>query len=161
MLKGQLGWKGERGYSAYEIAAQNGYLGTEEQWLATLGTSQNFIVTKVASISTEGQTTISLPEAYSTGCYLDVYINGLKLLASEYTIGTTNITLDYELNAGADIEIVVMKMQSNNLSFNLIYPVGSVYLSVDSSANPASLFGGTWVQLSNVSENIYAWKRTV
>ena len=161
MLKGQLGWKGERGFSAYEIAVQNGYSGTEEQWLATLGTSQNFIVTKVASTSTEGQTTISLPSVYSSDCYLDIYINGLKLLASEYTIGTTDITLSSSLNAGAAIEVVVMKMQSNNLSFNVIYPVGSVYLSVDSSANPASLFGGTWVQLSNVADNIYAWKRTV
>lgn len=32
-LIGNIGYKGERGYSAYEIAVQNGFIGTEEEWL--------------------------------------------------------------------------------------------------------------------------------
>ena len=32
--------------------------------------------------------------------------------------------------------------------FNLVYPVGSIYLSVNST-NPQVLFGGTWVQLKD------------
>lgn len=32
--------------------------------------------------------------------------------------------------------------------FNMIYPVGSIYMSV-SSTNPGSFFGGTWVQWGN------------
>jgi len=32
--------------------------------------------------------------------------------------------------------------------FSLIYPVGSIYMSVNSTS-PASLFGGTWVQLKD------------
>lgn len=32
---GTLGFKGERGYSAYEIAVQHGYIGTEDEWLAS------------------------------------------------------------------------------------------------------------------------------
>jgi len=35
--KGALGFKGERGYSAYEIAVQNGYEGTEQQWIEHFG----------------------------------------------------------------------------------------------------------------------------
>ena len=35
-LRGVLGFKGERGFSAYEIAVQNGFIGSEKQWLATL-----------------------------------------------------------------------------------------------------------------------------
>lgn len=35
-LDGNHGAKGERGYSAYEIAQQNGYTGTKEEWLQSL-----------------------------------------------------------------------------------------------------------------------------
>lgn len=36
----------------------------------------------------------------------------------------------------------------NNISFNSIYPVGSIYMSV-SSVSPSTLFGGTWEQLKD------------
>lgn len=35
--KAQLGYKGERGYSAYELAVRNGYEGTEEEWIEHFG----------------------------------------------------------------------------------------------------------------------------
>lgn len=35
--KGSLGFKGDRGYSAYEIAVQNGYEGTEQDWIDHFG----------------------------------------------------------------------------------------------------------------------------
>ena len=31
-----VGIRGARGYSAYEVAVQEGYVGTEEEWLASL-----------------------------------------------------------------------------------------------------------------------------
>ena len=37
VLKGYPCFKGERGYSAYEIAVQNGFKGTEEEWLEQIG----------------------------------------------------------------------------------------------------------------------------
>lgn len=32
--------------------------------------------------------------------------------------------------------------------FNLIYPIGSIYLS-ENSTSPATLFGGTWTQIKD------------
>lgn len=50
-LKGKLGWKGERGYSAYEIAVQNGFIGSEQDWLDTIGCP---ISSTITSESTNG-----------------------------------------------------------------------------------------------------------
>ena len=41
-LEGELGFKGERGYSAYEIAVKHGYTGTEEQWSQDFTNPDNF-----------------------------------------------------------------------------------------------------------------------
>ena len=44
---------------------------------------------------------------------------------------------------GAQIDAAIQKV--NNL-FSLVYPVGSIYISVNSTS-PATLFGGTWEQI--------------
>ena len=38
-----------------------------------------------------------------------------------------------------------------------VYPVGSVYMSIN-NANPAAFLGGTWAQIDGLT--VYAWKRT-
>ncbi len=40
---------------------------------------------------------------------------------------------------------------------NTIYPVGSIYMSVNNT-DPSSLFGGTWEQIND--STFYMWKRT-
>lgn len=37
----------------------------------------------------------------------------------------------------------------NKRIFDLIYPVGSIYLAIDNSRSPEILFGGTWEQLES------------
>lgn len=43
-LRGKLAFKGERGYSSYEIAVQNGYPGTEEQFVQDYGISDTYSI---------------------------------------------------------------------------------------------------------------------
>ena len=46
MLEAELGFKGERGYSNYELAVKNGYQGTEQEWINHFGLDLNVCVLK-------------------------------------------------------------------------------------------------------------------
>lgn len=48
-------------------------------------------------------------------------------------------------HTGSDIDIGITNIQQ---IFNLIYPVGSYYMS-SSATNPGTLFGGTWEQITD------------
>ena len=118
-LKGKLGFKGERGYSAYEIAVQNGFEGSEQDWLATLGTSSHFQQNKVTyTTETANETTFDLPTTYTSNCFVDVYVEGERLNSDEYTINTTTnkviLTTPLEV-IGTKVEIVMITMSTNNL----------------------------------------------
>ena len=45
-------------------------------------------------------------------------------------------------------EVSVLPSSDFSAFFNLIYPIGSIYLST-TNANPGTLFGGTWVQIKD------------
>ncbi|WP_288910809.1 hypothetical protein [uncultured Thomasclavelia sp.] len=115
-LKGVLAYKGERGYSAYEIAVQKGYIGTEEDWLNTLGTSSQVNINETEYVTTEvNEDEFDLPTAYISGSHLDIYIEGRKLVSSKYSIDTTNrkVTLTNPLGVvGTSIEFVVTTILS-------------------------------------------------
>lgn len=111
-LRGVLGFKGERGYSAYEIAVQNGFIGTEQDWLAQLGTSAHFMKDSVVYTATEGQTSFALPESYTSNSQVDVYVEGQRLNANEYTVDTSSLTVNLvnALDEGATVEVVILRM---------------------------------------------------
>lgn len=117
-LKGSLGWKGERGYSAYEIAVQNGFIGTEKDWLAQLGTSSHFERKSKIYEASVGQTEFDIPEYYTSNSFVDVYVDGEHLDSSEYTLDTNTmkITLTNAITiTGTKVEIITVIMSTNEL----------------------------------------------
>lgn len=43
---------------------------------------------------------------------------------------------------------ILQSLQINNTSFiDIIYPIGSIYETIDNSFNPNSAFGGTWTRI--------------
>ena len=114
-LEAQLGFKGERGYSAYEIAVQNGYEGTEQDWLATLGTSSHFSQDSTSYIAVEGQTDFNLPTTYTSDSFVSVYVDGKKLSEDEYTIANNKVVLTNSATEGTKVEVVEVSMSTNNL----------------------------------------------
>ncbi len=119
-LRGVLGFKGERGYSAYEVAVQNGFEGTEQDWLATLGTSQHASKTSTEYITTQdNETELDLPSEYMPNDSLvDIYVDGIKIYFDRYTIDYSNKKiklLDAIPNTGEKVEIVVFTFASNSL----------------------------------------------
>ena len=171
-LSGKLAYKGERGYSAYEIAVQNGFIGTEQDWLATLGTASHF-TKEVALYTTESsQTEFNTPITIAQSDDVEVYVNGLKLNEDEYTVSSTKVTLSETILTGNTVEVTATRMSTSELPivttinsssttstvpstktvFDYVlektYPVGSIYMSV-SDTSPATLFGGTWEQIKD------------
>lgn len=117
-LKATLGFKGEKGDSAYQVAVRNGFIGTEKDWLATLGTTNYVGETKATFLATKGQTEFGLPTGYTNESIVEVYIEGEKLQSNEYTIDSSNRLLKLT-NAisvdGTAIEVVLLAMASYEL----------------------------------------------
>lgn len=116
-LRGKLVYKGERGYSAYEVAVLNGFIGTEQDWLATLGTASHFNEDKVIYTATAGQTRFAIPDEYSSNSFIDVYINGLRLNTDEFVLDleTREVVVAFEAVADSKVEIVILTMATNSL----------------------------------------------
>lgn len=64
-----------------------------------------------------------------------------------YTPPTTNTTYGNATTSAAGLMSAADKTRLNNM-LSLVYPVGSIYMSVNSTS-PATLFGGTWEQLKD------------
>lgn len=143
-----LGFKGERGYSAYEIAVQNGFIGSEKDWLAQLGVTNAYEHKSIVyQTSTENQSVVDLPSEYITNSMLSIYVDGLRLNETEYTIDTTTrkIILSKPVESiGTTIEVLITLMTTANLpivteitesSTNDVVPSGKCVYSIKSEMN--------------------------
>lgn len=116
-LKGYIGFKGEQGLSAYDIAVKKGFTGTENDWLATLGTSNKFDKDVLFYTSEEGQSEFDIPEKYNSNSQIDVYVEGRFFTNDKYELDENNkkIILNLPLNEGTEVEINMITMTTNSL----------------------------------------------
>ena len=153
-LRGVLGFKGERGYSAYEIAKQAGFIGSEQDWLATLGTSSHFNEQSAIYTSTAGQTSFNLPESYTSNSFIDVYVNGLRLNSGEYTINTSTKKINLvgvTLTANQTVEIVVLTMATNALP--IVETINSQATN-ETAAGAKAVYNYVQTELNKVGDEI-------
>ena len=117
-LKGALGFKGEKGDSAYRVAVNNGFIGTEKDWLATLGTTNYVGEEKATYLAGKGDTIFGLPSKYTSNGVVEVFIEGEKLTTSLYTINESERTVVLKNPIAVDktaVEIVLLTMASYEL----------------------------------------------
>ena len=97
-------------------------------------TSESVELRKLQEIVIE----IVLTNATLTG--LSVVMENKQSTRYGATVGITDVT-------GLDDRLTAIETFDNNI-FDLIYPVGSIYMSVNNTS-PQTLFGGTWEQLKD------------
>jgi hypothetical protein len=112
ILRGVLGFKGERGFSAYEIAVQNGFKGTEKQWLASITTANISDNESVYTTQTDNEKEFTLPDEYTPNSIVEVYLDGVRLANTMYTINenTGKLVLNNPVVKGTAVELKVLTL---------------------------------------------------
>lgn len=103
-------------------------------------------VTRTTRLS-QAKTTLDIDtntQRVGVGLFVTTEDNQSLSVAGDIYEGGTKLGNKY-----AGYEVISSTPSSADYSafFNLIYPVGSIYLSMN-SVNPSTLFGGTWVQIA-------------
>jgi hypothetical protein len=89
-VKGDVGAQGERGYSDYELAQQNGFVGTLEQWLESIDSCLGKFDTAEALISKYPPVTTGYPNGVNSHKFaLVADIDGTGLVSMAFYDATT------------------------------------------------------------------------
>ena len=105
---------------------------------------------KLDGLSNYNDTTIKNEISTLKTSKQDKLIAGTNITISNNTISATSTTSTTYSTATSSSDGLMSKSDKSKLDniFNSIYPVGSIYMSVNSTS-PATLFGGTWTQIKD------------
>ena len=95
LLKGTLGFKGEKGDSAYDIAVKNGFEGTEQDWLATLGALGKDELPIVTTINDSSTDTVA-PSAKAVNTMKKAIMQEIDEMGNG--MGALSIAIDNKMN---------------------------------------------------------------
>lgn len=104
-LDGELGYKGERGYSSYEIAVLNGFEGTEQDWLDHFGVDLTGYINTNDVIDNLTSTSTNYPLSANQGKELKTLVDSKANSSTTYNkteidnkIDNINNTLSNKIN---------------------------------------------------------------
>lgn len=148
-LRGQLGYKGERGYSAYEIAVQNGYEGTEAEWVDSFLNAENYY-------SKSETDTLLVTKAAKTEVYLkDDYAVVTGTIEYEEGEKSKQVDLSYPTGFTQDNCIIVSIMVQHT---GVLYPSWSTGTVM---TNNSTVTGAVPCSVSLNENNIRAYFNNV
>lgn len=109
-----------------------------------------FLNTSIYGINNKNKI-LTLDDIYFKNCFTntDYGVNAsfnelkVKCISSE----SDSFRLDYAGNLRVKSLIVMDDLNETNIDFDLIYPVGSIYMTL-TNINPSTLFGGTWERIA-------------
>lgn len=111
-----------KGKSAYESAVENGFQGTEAEWLRSLKGSGGFSRNvSYYTTTTTNENTFELSYEYNENSLLDVYINGFKLNDNEYSVVQNgekyNLVLTKALDViGTVVEVDIIEVNKADIT---------------------------------------------
>lgn len=142
--KAQLAYKGDRGYSNYELAVKNGYQGTEQEWIDHFGIDfSGYIKTTDVVDDLTSSTITTYPLSAKQGYVLDTAIS-TKVSTSDIVDGLTSTSATVPLSAkqgkvlkdsldSLDSEVGTLTSLHTTAKTNLVAAVNEVADSVADS----------------------------
>ena len=100
------GPQGQTGLSAYQIAVNNGYVGSESEWIISLQGNLKLVIDEPVTGVIDGSNAIfSVQNLFSTNKFA-LYLNGvMQRIAEDYQISGQNIILTVSPSVGEKITV--------------------------------------------------------
>lgn len=105
-------------------------INVDKEYTFTLSVTDYFVATSQ---------TKQIPTAFTL---VDYNASGKSLAFGQVSTASAN---ESKMQIKMDVDLEGNLKINNKTIFDLVYPIGSIYMSVN-SVNPQNLFGGTWVQ---------------